>query len=79
VFDSETKYVGRQYTTTIAWLAVAVVFIPAMIFAVRPGYVTLSLAFIGSVICLVMAWVSWKKSGQLETDAIATQQAARND
>jgi apolipoprotein N-acyltransferase len=77
VFDSEKKYAGRQYTATIAWLAVAVIFIPAMIFAVRPGYVTLSLAFISSVTCLVLAW--GKKSSRLASAAIATQQAARND
>ena len=79
MFDSETKYAGRHYTTTIAWIAVAVVFIPAMIFALRPNYLTLCLAFIGSAICLAMAWVSWRKSSRLETAAIAAQQAARND
>ena len=79
MFDSETKYAGRHYTTTIAWIAVAVDFIPAMIFAVRPTYVTLGLALICSVICLAMAWVSWRKSSRLETAAIAAQQAARND
>jgi len=75
MFDSVQKTTGREYTTTVAWLAIAVIFIPATFLAVRPGYVSLSLALICSAICLTMAWISWKKS-RLTIPSIAPQQKA---
>lgn len=62
MFDSAQTSTGCDYTRTAAWLAVALVFIPAVFLAVRPRYGSLSLAFLCAVICLTMAWNSWKKS-----------------
>lgn len=75
MFDSVQKSSGRDYTRTGAWLAVAVVFVPAAFLAVRPGYISLSLAFVCFAICLAMAWMSWKKS-RLTTPSIAPREAA---
>jgi apolipoprotein N-acyltransferase len=65
VFDPQMKFTGREYTLTIAWLAIAIIFIPAMTFAVHPGYLALALAFIGSMTCVVLSWVSWKRTSRL--------------
>jgi len=75
VFDSVQRATGREYTRTVAWLAIALIFIPAAFLAVRPGYISLSLAFVGMAISVAMAWVSWKKS-RLTISSIAPQKAA---
>jgi len=75
MFDSVQSTTGREYTRTVAWLAIALIFIPATFFAVRPGYVSLSLAFMCSAVCVTMAWISWKKS-RLTVPSIVTQKAA---
>ena len=74
MFDSVQKTTGREYTRTIAWLAIALIFIPAAFLAVRPGYVSLSLAFLCSATCVTMAWISWRKS-RLTISSIAPPKA----
>lgn len=64
MFDTSRKSAGRDYTITVAWLAIAVIFIPMLALAVHPRYVSLGLAFIGSVACVVMSWISWTKSSK---------------
>jgi hypothetical protein len=72
VSDPQMKFTGREYTVSIAWLAIAVIFIPATTLAMRPGYLALSVALIGSIACLVMAWVSWKRTSRLTIPSIST-------
>jgi hypothetical protein len=74
VSNSQQKFTGREYTTTVAWLAVAVLFIPATVFAVRPGYIALSVALVCSMVCLAMAWVTWKRSSRLTIPSITSQE-----
>lgn len=62
MFDSFVKPVGREYTKTIAWLVVAIVFIPAIFVTVGVGYPSLIGAVAGSLICITLAWVTWKRS-----------------
>jgi hypothetical protein len=64
MFDSQ-KSDGAGHTAMAAFLAFALVFIPAICIFLRPGYFGLSLAFAGSAICLVVAWVSTKRSSRL--------------
>lgn len=65
MFDTFGKSTGRDYTATIAWLAIAVIFIPAVVFSVHPRYLSLAVAFIGTMACLAMSWVSWTRSSKL--------------
>ena len=79
MFDAQMKSTGRQYTTTFAWLAIAGIFIPAMTFVARPGYIGLSLAALASITCAVLAWTGWKKSSQLAIPSISELQAGSNE
>ncbi len=76
MFDPTLKSTGRQYTTTVALLAVAFIFIPAVLVAERPfGYLFLSLALASSALCVTLAWVHWKRSSQLTIPSIAIRDA----
>jgi membrane associated rhomboid family serine protease len=71
MFDSSQKSTGTGYTTTVAFLIVALVFIPAaLMFFDNYGRVAIAIAIVGSVSCLGMAWRSWKKSSQLTMPSI---------
>lgn len=68
---------GTGYTTTVAYLVVAFILIPALLVFSRPvGYVSVALAIAGCAVCLAMAWGSWKKASQLSRSSIAVQRAA---
>jgi hypothetical protein len=68
------KSTGTGYTTTVALLTVAFIFIPAVLVVSRPfGYVSLSLAIACSALCVTLAWVNRKKSLQLSIPSIAIQ------
>ena len=76
MFDPQLKSTGRQYTTTVALLAVAFIFNPAVLVAERPfGYLFLSLALASSALCVTLAWVHWKRSSQLTIPSIAIRDA----
>jgi len=70
MFDSDQKPTGTGYTTTVALLIMAFIFIPAVLVASRPF---LSLASACSALCVILAWVNWKKSSRLTIPSIATQ------
>ncbi len=73
MLDSQ-KSTGTGYTTTVALLIMAIIFCPAVLIASRPiGYVSLSLAIACSALCVILAWVNWKKSSRLTIPSIATQ------
>lgn len=76
MLDSIQRPTGRDYTRTVAWLAMALVFIPAAFLAVRPGAISLSLAFVCGAVCVTMAWMSWKKS-QRTIPSIAQKAVAK--
>ncbi|HTW64882.1 MAG TPA: hypothetical protein VME17_09720 [Bryobacteraceae bacterium] len=77
--DPQQKFTGREYTITVAWLAVAILLIPATVFAVRPGYGALSIALVSSTTCVAMAWVTWKRSSRLTIPSIASQPGGPRD
>ena len=65
---------GTRYTTTVAFLAVGLIFIPTILMVSRPfGYLIISLALACSALCVTAAWVLWKKSSRLYVHSIATQ------
>ena len=62
------------YTATIAYLAVALIFIPAVLVASRPlAYSATSLAIGCSVACLALAWANWRKSASVARLSSAAQ------
>lgn len=76
MFNAHLKSTGREYTTTVALLVIALIFIPALVLVSRPsGYLLLSLAISCSAICVALAWVSWERSSQVSIISIGTQRA----
>jgi heme O synthase-like polyprenyltransferase len=76
MFDSNQKSTGTGYTTTVAFLIVAIIFIPAaLMFFDNFGRIAVTLAAVGSVVCLGMAWRTWSKSSQLSIPSIEAQEA----
>ena len=76
MFTSQ-KSMGSGYTTTVAYLAVAFIFSPAVLAVSRPvGYISVSLAIACSAVCIALAWVNWRKSSQLSIASTQSQRAA---
>jgi len=73
VFDSHLKSTGRDYTRVFAWLAIAIVFIPALFLVFRVTYVSILMAVAASATCFVMALVQWKNSSRLGIPSIASR------
>lgn len=69
--DLQQKFTGREYTLTVAWLAFAILFIPAAVVTLRPSYLALLLAVASSAVCLAGAWLTWKNSSRLSIPTIA--------
>jgi len=77
MFDAHQKSTGTGYTTTVAFLVVAFIFIPAILVLSRPvGYVSISLAIVCGAIGIALAWVIWTRSSRLSIPSIETQKAA---
>ena len=77
MFDSNQKSTGTRYTTTVGLLIMAFIFCPAVLIASRPvGYVPLLLAIACGGLCVILAWVNWKKSSRLTIPSIAIQDAS---
>jgi len=71
MFQASEKSTGTGYTTTAAFLLVAFIFSPAVLIVSRPfSYISVSLAVACSAICVVLAWVNWKRSSQLSIPSI---------
>jgi small-conductance mechanosensitive channel len=76
MFDSQQKSTGTGYTTTVAFLIVAFIFIPAaLMFYGHYGYVSVSLAIAGTAVCVGFAWMNWKRSSQLSIPSIEIPEA----
>jgi asparagine N-glycosylation enzyme membrane subunit Stt3 len=76
VLDSHRKSTGTQYTTTVALLILAFIFVPAVLILSRPlGFISLWLALAASASCVAFAWVSWKRHSQLTIPSLDTPYA----
>lgn len=76
MFDAGQKPTGTGYTKTVAFLAVALIFIPAVLIVSRPfGYVSVSLAIACSALCVALAYFNWKRASQLSMPSIASEEA----
>lgn len=71
MLNIKQKYVGTQYTMTVAMLIVAFVFSPAVLLLSRPfGYVAPSIALACSAFCVAFAFINWKKHSELTIPSI---------
>jgi hypothetical protein len=74
VFHSFQQAAGREYTVTIALLAAALIFIPAVVAVSQPlSYLP---AVGASALCLTAAWIHWKRSQPLLLSPIAAERKA---
>lgn len=77
MFEAQQKSTGTTYTITVALLVVAFVFIPALLIVTRPfGYGSISLAILGSGLCLILARELWRKFSRLSITSIAIQKGS---
>jgi len=77
MFDSSLKSTGHDYTVTVALLAIAFVFSPAVLLSSRPiGYWSLGFAVVCSASAAIWAWVHWKRSSRLSIPSIAVNTRA---
>jgi len=75
MLKAHQKNTGTSYTITVALLAVAFIFIPAVLVVSRPfGNLFLCFAVGGSALCVILAWRLWKKWSHLSMPSIANQQ-----
>ena len=74
MFDSSLHSIGREHTVTVALLAVAFIFIPALVAVSQP--LSYSPAIGASALCVTVAWFHWKRSREVSTPAIATEREA---
>lgn len=71
MFDRSLKNTGRDYTLTVALLAIALLFSPIILFTSRPlGYSAIALTLAISASCTSLAFLSWKKLSQLSIPTI---------
>ena len=63
MFESSHKPVDSGSTLTVFLIAIAFIFIPSGVVFFRPvGGMLLALAAMCSMLCLVVAWINWKRS-----------------
>ncbi|MBI4903412.1 MAG: hypothetical protein HY820_07250 [Acidobacteria bacterium] len=73
MFANETKSTGTQYTLTVALLALAFVFSPAvLLLSGRTGYLPISVAVASSALCVILAYVNWTRNSRLTIPTIQT-------
>jgi hypothetical protein len=74
VFDSSLHSAGREHTAAVALLAVAFIFIPALVAVSQPlSYAT---ALSASALCVTLAWFQWKRARKVSTPTTATERKA---
>lgn len=70
------KRVGTQYSVTVALLAAAFIFSPAILILSRPiGSASVLTALAGSTSCILLAWFNWKKYSSLTVPSLETPRA----
>jgi hypothetical protein len=77
VFHSFQRPVGREYTVTLALLAAALIFIPALVAVSQP--LSYSPAIGASALCMTAAFFHWKRSRTVFLSAIAAEARQQND
>ena len=66
MFPSHQKSTGAAYTPTVALLAVAFIFTPAVLIVLHPvGLASVALAIACSVVSSAAVWINWRRSSSL--------------
>ena len=74
MFHSFERPEGREYTVTIALLAAALIFIPALVAVSQP--MIYSPAIGASAVCVTAAWFHWKRSRRALVSAMSAEREA---
>lgn len=76
MFEPCEKSTGVNYTLTVALLALAFVFSPAvLVLSGRTGHVSIGLATAVSAFCIVLARINWTRHSRLTIPSIETPDA----
>lgn len=71
MFHTSEKSTGTAYTTPVALLCVAFVFVPLVLVVSRPfEYWFALLAACASLLCVILAWRAWTKNSGLTIPSI---------
>lgn len=71
MFDSHQKSTGRDYSLTAALLAFGIMLVPALLLANHSvSRMALILSSIGSLVCLCVAWLNWRRNSKLTIPTI---------
>jgi hypothetical protein len=74
LFNSYQQSVGRDHTVTVALLAAAFVFIPALVAVSQPtSYLP---AIGGSALCVILACFHWRSTRRASIPAISNESKA---
>lgn len=65
MFSDIQKSTGTCYTTTAAFLILALVFCPALLVLIRPGDAGVFGLASAAAGCLTFAWLSWRNFSRL--------------
>lgn len=71
MFDSSNHSDGHGTPVTVALLAIAVIFIPALVVVSQPASYSLALSI--SALCLTLAWFHWKRSHKVSTPIVSSK------
>ena len=79
MLDSYQKPSGAQYTGTVAFLVPSLIFGPAVLVLPRLPLVYLSVlpALALSLLCIALAWLTWKKYSQFAIPSLESCHAGR--
>lgn len=69
MFDTSLHSTGREHTITIALLAAAFIFIPALVAVWQPSNYLPAIG--ASALCVTLAWFDWRRSQKIPTSPIA--------
>jgi hypothetical protein len=73
MISSHQKSTGTSYTTTVALIAAAVLS-PTVLAMSRPVETSaISLAFGISGVCLILAWINWRRASHLSIPSLTDQ------
>jgi hypothetical protein len=77
MFQAQQKSTGTTYTTVVALLVVAFIFVPTLLMMSRPfGFLSILLAIACSGVCVILAWELWRKFSRLTITSIAIQKGS---
>lgn len=74
LIHSLQKFADTRYTSTVAFLLLAMIFSPAVLILTRPfGELSVTMAAVFSASCIALACVAWSKDSKRQLLSVVTQ------